>query len=73
MFMLEMGIHFCFTQEALTCRGIMHQVGADNLDGYFAVKCCALVSQVYLSHSTNVNTTDQVIVSKTKLTLSLGT
>src|SRR5256885_16877589 len=72
MFVFYMGVHFGLAQEALAREAIMHEVGANNFDGYFTIKDAALSCEVDFSHSTNINTTDQVIVAKSVFILFLA-
>ena len=71
MLMFDVGVHFSFAEETFACNAIMHKVETNNLDGYFTVKDAALACKIDFPHSTNIDTTDQVIVTKTELILPL--
>src|SRR5262249_1251002 len=41
-----------------------HQIGANNLNSHFAIKGRALMSQVDFTHTTNIDTPNQIVITE---------
>src|SRR5579863_7926131 len=64
MFVFNVGVHLGLAPETLAGRHIVNEIGTNNFDGDFSVKCGALACQIHLAHAANVNTTLQIIIAE---------
>jgi hypothetical protein len=62
--MLKVRADLGFAEKTLAGYNVVYQVRTYDLDGYLTAKGRTLASQVDLTHTTHVDATDQVVVSK---------